>query len=174
VFEAHRLGIYAHVFAASAALLIGPWQFLSSIRLMRPRLHRVLGWVYLVVGVGVGGLSGLYMSVFAFGGVISKAGFGLLAVIWLYTGVRALLAARAHQFAVHRRWMVRNFGLSLSAVTLRIGLGIGFGLQLPFEVFYPCLAWLAWVPNLLIAEYLIRRSMQSRPDTASGPLPSEQ
>lgn len=158
VFESHRLGIYTHVFASSVALVFGPWQFIPGIRLACPQLHRALGWLYLVVGVGMGGLTGLYMSAFAFGGMISTTGFGLLASIWLYTGIRAIVAARAHQFQKHQRWMIRNFALALAAVSLRIGLGIGFALGLPFEMFYPSLAWLSWVPNLLVAECLIRRA----------------
>ena len=80
-----------------------------------------------------------------------RAGFGLLAVVWLYTGARAILTARSHQFSAHQRWMVRNFGLTLAAVSLRDGLGIGFGLGLQFETFHPSLAWLSWVRSLLVA-----------------------
>jgi Predicted membrane protein (DUF2306) len=156
VFETHRLGIYLHVFASTFAILAGPWQFSGALRARYPRAHRVLGRSYLVVGVGIGGLSGLYMSAFAYGGWISKIGFGLLAIAWLYTGVRGYLAARARQFDSHWQWMIRNFALTLGALTLRIGLGLGFGLGLPFEVFYPALSWLAWIPNILLAEWLIR------------------
>ena len=49
---------------------------------------------YLGIGVLVGGLAGLYMAIFAFGGVIAKLGFACLAVGWLYTGLRAYLAIR--------------------------------------------------------------------------------
>lgn len=156
-YETHRVGIYLHVFASSLALLLGPWQFVRSFRTTYPRCHRRLGRIYLAIGVGIGGGSGLYMSAFAFGGAVSTIGFGLLAVVWLYTGARAFLAARDRKFDAHRRWMVRNFGLALAAVTLRIGLGIGFGLGLPFEIFYPALAWLSWVPNLIAAECILRQ-----------------
>jgi hypothetical protein len=47
--------------------------------------------------------------------------------------------------------------LTFAAVTLRIGLGIGFGSGIPFEVFYPYLAWISWVPNLLVALMIIRK-----------------
>jgi hypothetical protein len=57
----------------------------------------------------------------------------------------------------HYHWMIVNFALTFAAVTLRIGLGIGFGSGIPFEVFYPYLAWISWVPNLLIALVLIRK-----------------
>ncbi len=41
-------------------------------------------WAFLI-----GGLSGLYISQFAYGGVVDKAGFATLATCWLYTGLRA-------------------------------------------------------------------------------------
>jgi uncharacterized membrane protein len=155
-FNARPLAVYTHIFASAVALLLGPWQFLASARAAWPRLHRVLGRLYLV-GVAVGGAAGLVIAFFAFGGAVSTAGFGLLAVLWLLTGVRAFQTARRRDFAAHRRWMVRNFALTLAAVTIRIGLGVGFASGLPFEVFYPALTWLCWVPNLAIAEMLIRQ-----------------
>ena len=53
--------------------------------------------------------------------------------------------------------MVRNFSLTFAAVTLRVYLGLFFVAGVPFELFYPFVAWLAWVPNLLIAEWLFNR-----------------
>jgi hypothetical protein len=156
-FEIHRLGIYTHIFASSLALLLGPAQFLQGLRTRRPALHRWLGRLYLGVGVLFGGLGGLYMSRYAFGGAVSTGGFGLLALAWLYTGVQAYRAARARHFAAHRVWMVHNSALSLAAVTLRMYLGLGLAAGLPFERIYPVIAWLCWLPNLLVAQLLVRR-----------------
>ena len=94
-FELHRIGIYSHVFAAAVALLLGPLQFSRRLRTAHPALHRVSGRIYLVAGVCVGGLAGLYMAMFAYGGIVSSIGFALLALAWLYTGARAYAAARA-------------------------------------------------------------------------------
>lgn len=151
-FLAHRTGIYAHIFASAIALALGPFQFLGGLRRRFVRLHRWMGRVYLGIGVLVGGLAGLYMALFAFGGIISKLGFGLLAVLWLYTGLRAFLAIRRGETREHRRWMVRNFSLTLAAVTLRILLPVSGIAGIPFELAYPAIAWLCWVPNLLVAE----------------------
>ena len=66
-------------------------------------LHRWAGRVYLVIGVLVGGLSGLYMAAYAYGGVVAKMAFAGLAVFCLHTGIRAFLAIRAGDVAAHRQ-----------------------------------------------------------------------
>lgn len=157
VFESHTAGIRTHVVGASVALLLGPWQFSRHLRTLRPALHRWVGRVYLGVGVGIGGLAGLYMAGMAYGGLVSQAGFSLLALAWLYTGWRAYAAARHRDIAVHRRWIIVNFALTCAAVTLRIQLGLAGVHQWPFELAYPVIAWACWVPNLLVAAWLLRR-----------------
>ena len=152
-FLAHRAGIYTHVFAAVVALSFGPLQFSGWIRRNRPRVHRFIGRAYLGIGVGLGGLAGLYMSFFAFDGLVVKIGFGSLAVIWLFTGFRAYEAIRRGAVLEHRQWVIRNFSLTLAAVTLRIYLPLSMIAGIPFVHAYPFLAWLSWIPNLLIAEW---------------------
>lgn len=80
------------------------------------------------------------------------------AAAWLFTGLRAYQTARARQFVAHRAWMIRNFALALAAVTLRVQLGTGIASGLSFETVYATVAWASWVPNALVAEWLIRRT----------------
>lgn len=155
-FESHPIGINTHIFASLLALVLGPFQFSTTLRSRRPWLHRWLGRVYLGVAVAVGGTAGLYMSYYAFGGVVAKLGFAALAVSWLCTGLRAFAAARRRDFASHRRWMIRNFALTFAAVTLRLYLPPVFILGLPFATAYAAISWLCWVPNLLVAEWLAK------------------
>ena len=63
--------------------------------------------------------------------------------------------------------MIRSFALTFAAVTLRIWLGISQASGMDFDVAYPVIAWVAWVPNLLVAEWWIRRGRR-RPTTASA------
>lgn len=161
VFDQHRALITTHAVAASLALLLGPLQFLDTLRAARPRLHRALGYLYLVPGVAVGGVAGLLLARHSFGGIVSHLGFGLLALLWLFTGTMAVFAAKARRFAAHRTWMVRNFALTLAAVTLRIYLPLGMVTGLRFEDFYPAVAWLCWVPNLIVAEWVTLRSARA-------------
>ena len=154
VFEQHPIGIYAHIFASLIALVLGPFQFSGNLRAKYIRLHRWTGRIYLLLGVLLGGTAGLYMAQFAFGGLVSKVGFLALALLWLFTGSMAFYTILHKDIAAHRRWMVRNFALTFAAVTLRIYLGLFFALGVAFEEFYPLLAWLSWVPNILLAEWI--------------------
>jgi hypothetical protein len=157
VYEQIPVPILTHIFASLTALTLGPWQFIAAIRRRVPQVHRWMGRAYLALGVLPGGLAGLYMSFYSFGGPVAHAGFAVGSVIWLVTGYLAYSTARARNFAAHRRWMIINFAMTFAAVTLRIQLGSGFAMGWRFETFYPILAWSSWVPNLLLALWLARR-----------------
>jgi uncharacterized membrane protein len=170
-FEAERLAIYAHVFGAAFALLLGPLQFSVRLRKRNPAVHRWSGRVYLGVGVLVGGIAGLVVAFNAFGGTPARIGFACLALAWLYTGACAYRAIRAGNIASHRRWMIRNFSLTFAAVTLRIWLPSSMVLGIDAVLAYQVIAWLCWVPNLVFAELAFNRSSEA-PRTASDFLPS--
>lgn len=144
-----------HVLGSGVALLLGGFQFLPRLRARRIQLHRWLGRTYLIA-VLIGGLGGIVMAAQADGGLAGQIGFFLLAVVWLVSGWQAYAAVRRGDIQAHRVWMIRNFALTFAAVTLRAYLGLSqavFGLS--FAEFYPAVAWLCWVPNLVVAEWLI-------------------
>ena len=161
-FAAHSTGLYLHIFASMLALVLGPFQFSPRLRATRIQFHRWLGRIYLGVGVLLGGLAGLYMAVYAYGGIAAKLGFACLAIAWLFTGLRAYLAIRAGKVALHRQWMVRNFALTFAAVTLRLYLPLSMVAGIPFQLTYPIIAWMCWVPNLVIAEWWFNRKAAAR------------
>lgn len=150
-FELHPASIYTHVFTAALALALGPFQFSARLRERNLRLHRWLGRLYLGVGVLLGGLSGLFMSQHAQGGMVAKLGFASLSLCWIVTGIAAYAAARRKDIASHRQWIARNFALTLAAVSLRLYFPVMTVAGVPSEVGYPIVAWLCWVPNLIAA-----------------------
>lgn len=141
-----------HVLGSGVALLIGGFQFLPGLRARRLNLHRWLGRVYLSA-VLIGGIGGIALALRADGGLAGQFGFSMLGVVWLISGWQAYAAIRRKDVQAHRIWMIRNFALTFAAVTLRIYLGISEVLEI--DDFYPAVAWLCWVPNLIIAEWLI-------------------
>lgn len=156
-FGDHYYLLLAHIIGGSVTLLVGPWQFSRRLRLRKLQLHRWLGRIYLLA-VALGSLAGFGSSLFSEGGVVTHFGFGILAVLWFLTAWMAYRSVRAGRIAEHREWMIRNFSLSLAAVTLRHYLPIMlFVMHWPFLRAYVPISWLCWVPNLIVAELIIRR-----------------
>jgi uncharacterized membrane protein len=159
VYEDHTFAILAHIFGASIATILGPFQFLPGQRRRFIGVHRWMGRLYLA-GVAVGAVFGFYMAWLAYGGIISSLGFATLAVLWLYTATMALKEIRAGHIQTHRQWMIRNYALTFAAVTLRIWLPLlSEVVGLEFVDAYRTVAWLCWIPNLLVANRIIQRQL---------------
>ncbi|GAA4405223.1 hypothetical protein GCM10023187_23430 [Nibrella viscosa] len=158
-----RLAFWTHIGLGAVALALGPFQFSTRIRNRRRQLHRSLGKVY-VGSILVGSVCAFYAAGFASTGWVAATGFALLAVAWFYTTFRAYRAIRQGQTETHRRWMYRSYATTLAAVTLRIILPVELALlHLPFSTAYPIVAWLCWVPNLLVVEWWLSRQSARRP-----------
>jgi hypothetical protein len=147
--------LVAHLAGAAVALFTGVFQHNAWIRTRHPRLHRSMGLCY-VVGVMLGGVGALGLAPYSEGGMVAHVGFGLLGALWIAFTLRAFALARAHRYPVHRKWMIRSYALTLAAVSLRIQLPLAMANGIPYEIAYPVIAWTAWVPNLVVAQYLAR------------------
>jgi uncharacterized membrane protein len=158
-FRARPWGIYPHAFFGALALGLGPLQFHQGLRLRRRALHRTLGKLY-VASCLFAGTAGVYMAFYAFGGWPARMGFGTLAMLLLIITSRAYAAARRVDIATHRAWMLRSYALIFAAVTLRLELPLLIAAFGDFLAAYRTVAWLSWVPNLLWAEWYVRRSRQ--------------
>jgi len=158
-FARYLFPLRLHIAGGIGALLTGPWQFSETLRRRAINVHRWLGRFYLLE-VALGSIAGFAMATVSEEGLPTHLGFGLLALFWFGTGVQAYRSVRRGDIAAHRRWMIRNFALTLAAVTLRFHLPLMlFALHWPFRTSYITVSWLCWVPNLLIAEWLVRRSV---------------
>lgn len=149
---------YTHIFLGGLALLTGFSQFYKRLRVKRLALHRTLGKIY-VGAVLLSGIAGLGIAFFATGGIIPSLGFGGLAILWLYTTSNAYTSIKKIDIDAHQRWMIRSYALCFAAVTLRLYLPLFTGLMhMDFIPAYKIIAWLCWVPNILIAEiFIVRR-----------------
>lgn len=149
--------LWAHAISAGAALAIGWLQFIKSLRHHAPNIHRLIGYMYSTM-ITIGGLTGLYLAFYANGGWFAQVGFGSLSVLWLYTLFRSLRSIVVDRDKVdHGRWMVRNYALSCAAITLRIYTPLAavfLGMTDTNDTFF-VIAWIAWIPNLLLAELII-------------------
>lgn len=156
-FSRYIFPLRLHIAGGMGALLAGPWQFSEKLRARALNLHRWLGRFYLLE-VTLGSIAGFAMATVSEQGLPTHLGFGALAVLWFFTGLQAYRKVRAGNIISHRQWMIRNFALTLAAVTLRNYMPLMlFALHWSFRTTYITVSWLCWVPNLVVAEWLIRR-----------------
>ncbi|WP_145859021.1 DUF2306 domain-containing protein [Pedobacter suwonensis] len=148
-----NIGFYTHIILGGVALLIGWTQFSPKMRNRRMVLHRKLGKAY-VVSVLLSALAGIYIGFFATGGWVSSAGFICLGVVWFYTTLKAYLYIKNSEIVKHQKMMVFSYAVCFAAVTLRIWLPILTIMFGDFFKAYLVVAWLCWIPNLIVA-YLI-------------------
>ena len=162
VYTAHIAMLMMHIVPAMLAILIGPFQFLPGLRKGRLlKVHRWLGRVYLL-SILFGGIGGLYMAQFAYGGIITELGFGALASLWLYSGYRAYRHIRNKEIEQHREWMIRNYALTLAGLMLRVWVPLSGPAGIDFTTAYMFIGWLCWVPNLFVAEWIVRRTRRAQ------------
>lgn len=146
-----------HFAIGGLVLLIGPFQFVPGLRLKFPIVHRWMGRVY-VAGCIFSGIAGFILASNTNAGPVARTGFSLLAIFWLITTIIAFLKARNRDFIEHKKWMIRSYALTLAAITLRIYLPITMGVfGMSYAFVYPIIAFACWVPNAIVAEWMIRR-----------------
>ncbi|CAL9468060.1 hypothetical protein SUDANB121_02789 [Nocardiopsis dassonvillei] len=162
----HYPVLVLHVGTSVLALVTAPLQLWPALR--RRGAHRVIGRIHLFAGVFPGAVSGMALAVMSTYGAVAQTGFALLSALWFATAAIGWRAAREGRYADHGKWMVRVFSLTMAGVTLRVLVplstalltplvGPGYGEEEIFTAVYPAIAWLAWVPNLLVAEWYLRR-----------------
>ncbi|MTI29138.1 DUF2306 domain-containing protein [Fulvivirga kasyanovii] len=155
--EIWKGAFYTHVITSCFCLIAGFTQFSGRLLSSTPKIHRAMGWLYVAVILLFAGPSGLIMSIYANGGMFSQAAFITLSVLWILFTYKGFKTAVMGDFSAHRKFMIRSYALTLSALTLRAwkwAIVLAFRPQ-PMDV-YMLVAWLGWVPNLLIAEWYIR------------------
>ncbi|WP_229715591.1 DUF2306 domain-containing protein [Mangrovihabitans endophyticus] len=160
-----QAAFYAHITFAGLALVAGPFQFATMIRRRWPVVHRWIGRTYLA-SIALGAPAALVMSFFSSAAVAGFFGFGTLALLWAWTSYRGYRAIRNGDIASHQAWMIRSFALTFAAPTLRLWLGVLMGAQLSlhlapaadaFTNAYAVVPFLCWLPNIVVAEMMIRR-----------------
>ncbi|HEU5145861.1 MAG TPA: DUF2306 domain-containing protein [Chryseosolibacter sp.] len=151
-------GYYSHVLLGGLILVIGLFQVIPVSRRKFPRLHRYLGYIYVIGILAFAAPGGLLMSFFIDRGPFVLASFVLQATLWFYFTAMAFDRIRKRDIIAHRAFMWRSYALTFAAITLRVYIFLtswSFDLSQPEA--YAVLAWLSWVPNLIVVEVFIRR-----------------
>ncbi|GAB4107821.1 hypothetical protein GCM10028791_02680 [Echinicola sediminis] len=150
-----NLGFYIHIVFGGIALLVGWVQFNQRLRNRYLSLHRTIGRFY-VVSALLGALAGFYLGFHATGFWLTSLGFILLGTVWFVSTFMAYLFILRKKLVQHQRMMTYSYAACWAAVTLRIWLPLLNLIFADFVVAYTLVAWLCWVPNLVVAWWLNR------------------
>ncbi|GGE42023.1 putative membrane protein DUF2306 [Pedobacter psychrotolerans] len=151
------IAFYIHIVLGGVSLLVGWLQFSTKLRLRNVKIHRCIGKIY-VVSALFSSFSGSYIALFADGGFWSSLGFSCLGIIWFFTTLMAYLTIWNQQIVKHQVLMTYSYAACFAAVTLRIWLPILILIIGNYNTAYIIVAWLSWIPNLLVA-YLITNKL---------------
>ena len=141
-----------HAFFGALALLLGAFQFSNRLRAKYLKVHRILGYLY-VVSVFISAPFAIpvakridSLSLVAASGVQS---FG-----WMVTTALALYCIRHGNVSQHRRWMLRSYPFAMVFTVARLLIPIPFilhqGLPGIEMVVWTTIALAAFLPNILL------------------------
>ena len=150
-----NIAFYGHITLGGLALLIGWLQFSNKLRIKKIELHRIFGKTY-VISVLISGICGLYIALYATGGIISILGFFTLGLIWLTTTILGFKSIKKGNIKSHEKFMIFSYAACFAAVTLRIWLPLLTVSMGEFNSAYRIVAWLCWVPNVIVALLIVR------------------
>ncbi len=147
---------YIHVFTCFVCLLAGFTQFSTHFSKTKPKLHRFFGRIYFYNIVFINFPAGITLSFYANGHIPGKIAFISLACLWFYFTIKAIYHIKKADINGHRKFMIRSYSLTLSAITLRFcKLIFGNLSNWSYDTIYILDAWTALILNLIIAELII-------------------
>jgi uncharacterized membrane protein len=159
-FSASRLPVTVHIVGAAVYALLGAIQFAPTVRRQRPGWHRAAGRVTVVAGAAVA-LSALWLTVFLPPQPDSGPLLFVLRLVFapaMLTGLTLGIGAiRQGDVRAHRAWMTRTYAIALAAGTQAFTEGIGGAVLGHSPLALDASRGAAWVLNLAIAEWAIRR-----------------
>jgi len=171
-FFASPLPVVLHIVSVSVYAILGAFQFVPSLRHRRHGWHRIAGRLLIPCGL-TAALSGLWMTLFypwpAGDGVILyglRLLFGSAMLLSILLGIAAI---RRRDFAEHGDWMLRGYAIGMGAGTqVLTGLLGALLFGIPGEFPRALLMGAAWVINLAVAEWIIRKRPAAPARTASA------
>ena len=160
-FANRRTLTLTHILPAMLFMVLGPLQFVRSLRSNYPQVHRWSGRVFLTASavVGVTGLTLAFGK--TIGGVDEKAAIVLFGSLFLIAMGKALWHALRREFTQHREWMIRGYGIGLAVATIRPIMGTFFAAAVlrghrpePRE-FFGTAFWIGFTLQMIAAEIWI-------------------
>jgi uncharacterized membrane protein len=146
-----------HGMLGLVALVIGPFQFSTTLRRNNLSLHKKLGKIYIIVillAMPFAIMLNIYHPIpgaygtFAFENITQ-------ALIWATTAAMAWLAATKRQITIHKMWAARSYGITLVFVTSRIYNPLRLFMKNPDINDFGHFLWFLLVLSLVVPDMLV-------------------
>ncbi|EAS00301.1 membrane protein (macronuclear) [Tetrahymena thermophila SB210] len=157
-----------HFITGPIVLSFGIFQFNQNLRLKYPSIHIWMGRIYSLANI---------ISVISIFTIVFDCAYGLvptislliLNILWIISLVIAIYYIVINKCILsHKYWMLRNYALTCSAITLRLLLGI-FSPILGLEIAYKIATSNCYVWNIILAELVIRKLKQMQQINQDSP-----
>src|SRR5258708_15170122 len=150
-----------HILPAMLFMVLGPLQFVGSLRSKYPQIHRWSGRIFLTASAVVG-VSVLTMAFGkTIGGADEKAAITLFGTFFLIALAKSLWHALRRELAQHRECMIRGYAIGLAVATVRPIMGTFFAAAVlrghrpvPHE-FFGTAFWIGFTLQTIVAEIWI-------------------
>lgn len=177
-YESFKWWLLPHAVFGSIVLLFAPFQFSDRLRTRLPKLHRVMGRLY-VLGVYVLAPTGAYIQYFQERGGAPRS-FTILAIVdaALLIGTTTLAGffAFKRKIAIHRQWATRSYAVALVFIGGRFFLGItgagAMGIEIVQAVIWACLVAAVPLADVALQWKDLRASVSKSTKRVVPPQPS--
>jgi len=156
-FSRHPLMTLLHILPGILFMILGPFQFMKTLRARHIRFHRWSGRIFIGAAyiIGVSALTMPFVMI-PIGGLNEAAASILFAIFFLISISLSLKHILNKNQALHREWMLRAFAIGLAVATVRPIVGFFFAFSgLPSQVFFGTAFWIGFTMHLITAEVWI-------------------
>jgi predicted membrane protein DUF2306 len=176
-YEPFKWILLPHALFGSIVLLSAPFQFSDRLRARLPKLHRIMGRLY-ILGVYVLAPTGAYIQYFQ-ERLGAPRSFTILAIVdaALIMGTTTLAGyfAFKRKLGIHRQWATRSYAVALTFIFARLFIGLtgagGMGVEMVQAVIWSCLVAAVPLADLSL-HWKDLRSSASKPKRVVPPQPS--
>ncbi|WP_189418870.1 DUF2306 domain-containing protein [Cellvibrio zantedeschiae] len=160
----HALLISFHIIPGFLFLVLGPLQFISSIRSRWPKAHRISGRIFIACGF-ITAVSAIAINIMfpPFGGLFKSIAVYVFSLAQIFTLIVALRAILRREIARHRAWMIRAFAIGLAISTMRIFFIPAYLLYgMPSDFTVALGMWIGFLVNIAVAEFILWRERKTQ------------
>jgi hypothetical protein len=150
-----NISFYTHLPAGTVCLLTPLFLFARRYLKSGLRLHQLAGKIYVWTTLTLVCPTGMYLALYAKGGLATQVGFMIQGVLLATFTWRGYQAIRKGDKALHLHSMIRSYAIATVVLSFRIFHILFFILQIPYQDNYAISQWLGLAGNLLIAEVCI-------------------